>query len=491
MFSIISHDLRGPIGNLIPLFDMFSNKETSEALRNELIKEMRRTTATTYDLLENLLSWSKFQTKSISLVPANFNVNDTIEEIVELYQNDANQKNISISIDSVGKNYVFADKNSVNLIIRNILYNAIKFTPKFGKISLKAQVKEGVVFVSITDSGIGMTEDVAKNIFNKDTFYTSYGTNNEIGTGLGLQLCREFVIKNGGKINVISKVGKGTTFEFTLPKGKHVSAKETLVIPKIKTNANSLINKKILLVEDDKFNLVYTKSLFEKWKVSYDVAGNGEEAISLLSVNKYDIVVMDLEMPVMDGITTCIHIRTQLKLDLPVIAISANIGSDIVEKTQRAGFTDYVSKPIDSGFLFVKIANALKIKVEGDEIVSGLTSTQYSQDSSYSSLEQLKLAFGDDMEITKEMIFKFLEVTPSYYKDMVYYYEISDFQNLRQIAHKLKSSIGFFTTEDLAHEVKLINDYAGTADTYNLEPVMIHFKEWFPKLCDELKLIKL
>lgn len=491
MFSIISHDLRGPIGNLIPLFDMFSNMETSEELRNELIKEMRRTTATTYDLLENLLSWSKFQTKSISLVPVNFNVNETIEEIVELYNNEANQKNISVTIESANKNFVFADKNSVNLIIRNMLYNAIKFTPKFGKISLKAQSKEGVIFVSITDSGIGMTEDVAKNIFNKDTFYTSYGTNNEIGTGLGLQLCREFVIKNGGKINVISRVGKGTTFEFTLPKGKQTATKTSLVIPKIKTDSSSLKNKRILLVEDDKFNLVYTKSLFEKWRVSYDVAGNGEEAITKLSENTYDVVVMDLEMPVMDGITTCIHIRTQLKLEVPVIAISANIGSDIVEKTQRAGFTDYVSKPIDSGFLFVKIANALKIKVEGDEVISGLSSSQYSQDSAYSSIEQLKIAFGDDTSMAKEMIFKFLEVTPSYYKDMMYFYEISDFQNLRQIAHKLKSSIGFFTTEDLAHEVKLINDYAGTADTYNLEPVMTHFKEWFPKLCDELKLLKL
>lgn len=491
MFSIISHDLRGPIGNLIPLFDMFSNMETSEELRNELIKEMRRTTATTYDLLENLLSWSKFQTKSISLVPVNFNVNETIEEIVELYNNEANQKNISVTIESANKNFVFADKNSVNLIIRNMLYNAIKFTPKFGKISLKAQSKEGVIFVSITDSGIGMTEDVAKNIFNKDTFYTSYGTNNEIGTGLGLQLCREFVIKNGGKINVISRVGKGTTFEFTLPKGKQTATKTSLVIPKIKTDSSSLRNKRILLVEDDKFNLVYTKSLFEKWRVSYDVAENGEEAITKLSENTYDVVVMDLEMPVMDGITTCIHIRTQLKLEVPVIAISANIGSDIVEKTQRAGFTDYVSKPIDSGFLFVKIANALKIKVEGDEVISGLSSSQYSQDSAYSSIEQLKIAFGDDTSMAKEMIFKFLEVTPSYYKDMMYFYEISDFQNLRQIAHKLKSSIGFFTTEDLAHEVKLINDYAGTADTYNLEPVMTHFKEWFPKLCDELKLLKL
>ena len=491
MFSIISHDLRGPIGNLIPLFDMFSNMETSEELRNELIKEMRRTTATTYDLLENLLSWSKFQTKSISLVPVNFNVNETIEEIVELYNNEANQKNISVTIESANKNFVFADKNSVNLIIRNMLYNAIKFTPKFGKISLKAQSKEGVIFVSITDSGIGMTEDVAKNIFNKDTFYTSYGTNNEIGTGLGLQLCRDFVIKNGGKINVISRVGKGTTFEFTLPKGKQTATKTSLVIPKIKTDSSSLRNKRILLVEDDKFNLVYTKSLFEKWRVSYDVAGNGEEAITKLSENTYDVVVMDLEMPVMDGITTCIHIRTQLKLEVPVIAISANIGSDIVEKTQRAGFTDYVSKPIDSGFLFVKIANALKIKVEGDEVISELSSSQYSLDSAYSSIEQLKIAYGDDTSMAKEMIFKFLEVTPSYYKDMMYFYEISDFQNLRQIAHKLKSSIGFFTTEDLAHEVKLINDYAGTADTYNLEPVMTHFKEWFPKLCDELKLLKL
>lgn len=487
MFSIISHDLRGPIGNLLPLFEMFNQEDTDEEVRNELIREMKRTTATAYDLLENLLNWAKFQTKSIKLKPVNFDINNSISEVVSLYSSYANQKRITVSVHTGRSNFVFADPDSIHLVLRNIFYNAIKFTPKYGKISIKASPAGNMISVSIKDSGIGMTKEAARNIFNKDTFYTSYGTNNELGTGLGLQLCREFVQKNGGIIDVVSTVGKGSTFEFTLPAGKEVSNKIYDSTENFEPNENALSGRRVLLVEDDLFNLTFMSSLFEKWNIIFDVAENGRGALDRIQDRDYELVLMDLEMPVMNGISACQEMRNVLKLELPIVAMSANIDNETIEKIERAGFTDYISKPINPKLLFVKLAYRLKIKINSaNGSGSSLTDTGRGA-SQLISIQNIKASFGEDVDIVKTMIDKFIEVSDSYYEGIVMGFENNDIELVKSISHKLKSSLGFFASDELSYEVRNINDLSADGYSERLADSVSYFKEWFPKLCEELK----
>ncbi len=487
MFSIISHDLRGPIGNLLPLFEMYAKEDTDEIVKEELMREMKRMTATAYDLLENLLSWAKFQTKSIVLKPVDFNINDTISDVVSLYSSYANQKSITVTIETGTRNFVYADSDSVNLIIRNIFYNAIKFTPKYGKIAVKAHTKEGIVYITITDSGVGMSKDMADNIFNKDTFYTSYGTNNELGTGLGLQLCREFVTKNGGTIDVFSQIGKGTTFEFTLPEGQRVKGKGIKKLARVDKNDYALSGTRLLIVEDDKFNLMYIKSLMGRWQIIYEVASDGREALDKLEMGKYDLVLMDLEMPMLNGYSACSIIRKELKLDIPVIAMSANIDEEIIRKTEFAGFTDHISKPLNPKLLFVKMAYRLKVSIAGEDSLRN-PGAEDGDDGHFVDMSRIISAFGEEEGIIRKMVEKFLEVSQEYISGIAGGFDAGNLQMVKSEAHKLKSNIGFFTTGEIADEVKQINDLAASGDKNNLAPLVEHFRKWFPSLCEELRI---
>lgn len=487
MFSIISHDLRGPIGNLLPLFEMFTREDTDEEVKDELLREMKRTTATAYDLLENLLSWARFQTKSITLKAVDFDINETIADAVALYSSYVGQKSITVSVETGSKNFVYADNDSVNLVIRNIFYNAIKFTPKFGRIRLKAETIGSKVYVSVIDSGVGMSKEVASSIFNKDVFYKSYGTNNEIGTGLGLQLCKEFVLKNGGEIKVESQLGKGSKFEFSLPKGKQVYKRKKEIQQNLEQNELALSGKKILIVEDDKFNALYTRSLMDKWRLVYDSASNGREAVEKLHTNTYDLVLMDLEMPEMDGFAACKSIRASFRTSMPIIAMSANIDEDIIKNIELAGFTDYISKPINPKLLFVKIAYRLKIKISSDPDEEESETGSELKVFKYADLEKIYSSFGEDAESVKMMVGKFLEVAPGYYNDMTSGFDEGNIGLVKSEAHKLKSSIGFFTSDELDSEIRLIHEYASIPNVKKLKPLIDNFKNWFPELCEELR----
>lgn len=218
-FSIISHDLKGPLnsltsfsGLLINYFDSLS-KEEIQTLAKDLDKSLKNLFA----LLENLLEWSRSQTGAIEFKPEAFNVSDLMQENTDLLNAQARVKEITLSYSGSQPIMVMAHKNSVTTVIRNLISNAIKFTPKGGTITLSATRNNEEAFISIADSGVGMSKEVIDKIFRIDAKHSTKGTADEKGTGLGLVLCKDFVEKNNGSIGVQSEEGKGSTFYFTLP----------------------------------------------------------------------------------------------------------------------------------------------------------------------------------------------------------------------------------------------------------------------------------
>jgi two-component system, sensor histidine kinase and response regulator len=223
-FSIIAHDLRGPIGAFKQSLELITGKTNlDENKKNELLEKLKNSAKTTYNLLENLLNWAKSQADKINIEPQIFFLKQLVHENTELLLQLANQKQISITANVDDNCVVIADKDSINLVIRNLLSNAIKFTPNNGAITVIATENGNMVEVTIQDNGVGMKEEVVNHLFLSNSYYTTNGTNNEKGSGLGMVLVKDFTERNGGQIRVESVLNEGSKFIFTVPNGNSYS----------------------------------------------------------------------------------------------------------------------------------------------------------------------------------------------------------------------------------------------------------------------------
>ncbi|MHB9040214.1 MAG: PAS domain S-box protein [Melioribacteraceae bacterium] len=219
-FSIIAHDLRSPFSSLLSFSEfLVEDIETLEKAETKLFAEkIHEAAQSVFSLLENLLQWSRIQSGKIPYNPAGFNITAKINQVIKLLSNNADNKKIKIVNECLNNTVVFADDDMLSSVIQNLLSNAIKFTNIGGVIVFRSNTLEDEIEISITDNGVGMKEEDIKKLFRLDAHLTTYGTNDEKGSGLGLLLCQEMIERNRGKISVESRLGKGTTFSFTLPK---------------------------------------------------------------------------------------------------------------------------------------------------------------------------------------------------------------------------------------------------------------------------------
>jgi len=220
-FSIISHDLRGPIGNLSTSLGLLTEnyKTLNENSKFELLKGLKSSSDKTYHLLENLLIWSRIQADSIRFKPIKIFLNALINENIDLLKPGIKQKQIKITVHIPGNLKTNADNYMLDTIIRNLLSNAIKFTADNGNIEISAKQVGDKVEIAISDTGIGIKKENIDKLFRIEHNLMTVGTNGEKGSGLGLILCKEFIEKHDGKIQVESVEGKGSSFIFTMPKG--------------------------------------------------------------------------------------------------------------------------------------------------------------------------------------------------------------------------------------------------------------------------------
>ncbi|MGC4035030.1 MAG: HAMP domain-containing sensor histidine kinase [Chitinophagaceae bacterium] len=215
LFSVISHDLKAPMYALRNLFQNVQQLDLPGEDIKDMLPEVVNDLNYTTGLMENLLQWAKSQMQANTIFPQRFDIAETYEEVTHALRLSAKAKRIDIKNNFSKPVYVYADRDMINLVLRNLISNAIKFTPEKGRISIQASNNNGQVKISVEDNGIGMNEETLDKLFKE--FYTSNGTSNESGTGLGLMLCKEFLAKNDGTISVASQEGKGSNFTFTLP----------------------------------------------------------------------------------------------------------------------------------------------------------------------------------------------------------------------------------------------------------------------------------
>ena len=348
LFSIIAHDLRGPVGTsadllevLIESYESFSSDEQLKML--EILKNSAKST---FNLLETLLNWSIIQTGNLVFKPELFNLTKSIDTIVKNITPTAFSKNITLLFEPADEIYTYADQNMIQTVFRNLIGNAIKYTFRGGTIEVKTVDQGNKTEITISDDGVGMDEETRNNLFVLNRQNSKYGTENEKGTGLGLILCKEFIEKHGGHIRVESEKGKGSQFIFD--------------IPKIQKNADSQVPKKtpekqeqkkfdgelILIVEDDEINFQVLRSILSSVNLSCERAENGKKAVDMFLKNNYRLILMDIQLPEMNGWQATMKIREN-DSEIPIIAVTAYASDPTRRKSMEAGCNDFVTKPIN------------------------------------------------------------------------------------------------------------------------------------------------
>jgi len=225
LFSIISHDLRNPIGNIIGMLEMLLQSSNLDADTNSLLTLGNKAAVAAYNLIENLLSWSRSQMGRISIYPSETDIDVLIRQNIDLQAVNTKTKNINILWNNLEQINSFCDEQMINTVLRNLISNSVKKKKKNGTIEVKVKeiaVQQGIDLqrmyqISIKDTGVGMTKELLDKVFVDKEIRTEYGTDNEKGSGLGLKICKEFVERNGGTLWIESVKDEGSTFFFTVP----------------------------------------------------------------------------------------------------------------------------------------------------------------------------------------------------------------------------------------------------------------------------------
>ena len=363
--STISHEIRTPMNAIIGITDiLFKTQPTPEQL--EYLNILKFSSERLLNLINDVLDLSKIEAGRARLNPHVFNLRELVNSILHSFNVQAEEKGISLQVNIAEQvpAFVLADEVKIGQVLTNLLGNAVKFTNE-GFVQLTVSVlgsgKDAVVLnFRVSDTGIGIPEDKLSVIFEEFS-QASTDTEQEFGgTGLGLTITKRILNLFKSKIDVQSEPGRGTTFSFDL---KLKIAQEPTKLNSInQAGANfgaSLKGVKLLLVEDNNINIKVTEQYLKAWEVDFEVARNGLQAISKINQTDFDLILMDLQMPVMDGYAATKWIRKLPEpkyQKLPIIALSASAKLDLVQKMKDCGLTDFVNKPFKPEELHDKIA---------------------------------------------------------------------------------------------------------------------------------------
>lgn len=354
-FSIIAHDLRGPLGGLMGLAGLMADEsqQFTDLEQKEMITDLSHSARNMYNLLENLLEWAQMQKGQTAFRPRKLNLKEVVTDCLRTATGSARKKEIGITTDIPIEYEVFADKEMLQAIIRNLVSNAIKFTHKGGKVAISAGSKDDEkIVISVLDKGVGMSDEMLTNLFRIDTNTRRPGTEGELSTGLGLLLCKEFVEKSGGNIWAESAQQKGSTFYFTIPRANYVDEKEAIEdVIVVQEKGNRAKKIKILIAEDDKTSESIIASFVKLLSKEVLKVRTGTGAVEACRNNlDIDLVLMDIAMPDMDGFEATRLIR-EFDTHVVIIAQSANSVGYFREQAISMGCDDFMSKPIERGDL--------------------------------------------------------------------------------------------------------------------------------------------
>lgn len=368
--STMSHEIRTPMNAVIGLTNiLLEEKPRTDQVEN--LNTLKFSADLLLSLINDILDFSKIEAGKINFENHDFNLHLLIDNIRNSMKSKAEEKNLKFetSIDPAIPTMVNGDQVRLSQILTNLTANAIKFTNQ-GEVLIKLGLvskneKNTTIRFAVEDTGIGIPEHKFEKIFQSFSQADTDTTRKFGGTGLGLSITKKLLDLQGSSIKLKSEVGKGSKFYFDLTFGSAIVEETVKKQETVKYTFQSFDGTKILLVEDNKINVMVAKKFLKKWNLNIDTAENGQIALEMVQNTDYELVLMDLEMPVMDGYTATQRIR-QLKASkfksLPIIALSASAIADFRTKAIKVGMNEFVTKPFNPGELHNVISRFIEVR---------------------------------------------------------------------------------------------------------------------------------
>jgi PAS domain S-box-containing protein len=474
--SNMSHEIRTPMNGIIGFTKVVLKTELSKK-QEEYLNAIKTSGDALIVLINDILDLAKVDAGKMTFSPVPFKLSSSIAAMLHLFETKILEKNLELvkEYDKSIPSVIVGDPVRLHQIILNLVSNAVKFTSE-GKITvsvrmIKQDAETVTIEFAIKDTGIGIAENKLGCIFDDFQQATSGTSRLYGGTGLGLAIVKQLVEPQGGKVTVESVEGKGTTFAFSLSFLK-TKAKTIREPEQTMSHNEGLKDIKILVVEDIVLNQLLMRTLLDDFGFAMDIADNGRIAVDMLAAQKYDLVLMDLQMPEMNGFEATKFIRKQMGLKMPIIALTADVTTADVEKCKAVGMNDYISKPIDDRLLYNKIIKYLKKSSRKKEIADQSQSTSASP--KYTNLSYLDKRTRSNKSLMHEMITIYLAQTPPLLKMMKEGMKNKDWESVHSAVHKMIPSFSIMgispETEKLA---KKLQEYSGSETNINKIPGLV------------------
>jgi len=483
----MSHEIRTPLNAIIGFLRELKKQPLSDE-QKKYIENSSLASSHLLSIINNVLDISKIEAGEMELETIDFELEKSIKKVTSILEAKAKAKVLAMQVifsPTISK-VLKGDAFRIEQILFNLVGNSLKFT-NIGSITVQCDLiqeyeNKQIVSIAIIDTGIGMDQSYLNTIFTKFSQEEKNTTRKFGGTGLGMTITKELVELMDGEISIESEKNVGTTIKIKLTLEKGFMNNNTS--EQSNTSDFSLENIKVLLVEDNEFNRIVAQNSLKYFKCEVIEAINGLEAVEVLKTQHFDVILMDVQMPVMDGIEATSIIRNELKSTIPIIALTANAFKTEIEKFKLAGINDYITKPFDEDVLYKTIYKVIHHQ-------KGIVEEKEIEKLSYDLSSIIAISRGDN-DFVQKMIDIFIEQTIEVCNEIENCIAVNNFIEISRLIHKIKPNIEGMGINSIYDEVRELERICENSD--DKEKIQLLFtivKNTLMAAVIELKKIKL